>query len=350
MAFDDGRWNQLAETYTKWWSGKLGRPIVGLSRPKAGAKPHSYNWWTAAYPSDVPADKIVNDFRDMMEATDYLADSYPCLLPNFGPGVLCVPLGSTPHVQPDTIWFEPVGDVSIENLQIRMNSDHPWWKRILDITRTACRKLPKSTVVALTDIGGNLDLLASLLGTEALLMDLHDNPNAVRKAVEAITEVWITAYKQLADVITEHRPGLASWAPALWAPGTSYMLQCDFSYMISPKMFDQFVLPDLARCCDFLDYPFYHLDGPGELPHLPLLLGLKKLRGIQWVPGAGNPQASEWPEILQKIIDAGKLIQVFVDCKGALKILDQFPGEHFTFTITDAPDPKDLERLLARTT
>ena len=36
----------------------------------------------------------------------------------------------------------------------------------------------------------------------------------------------------------------------LWAPMRWYPLQCDFSAMISPDMFAEFVLPDLAEQCD----------------------------------------------------------------------------------------------------
>jgi hypothetical protein len=351
MTSTTSRWSTLAEAYRKWWSGTLGRALLGFSRPKPGARPHAYNWWTVQYPFDQPVARIVEDLGDMMEATEYLADAYPYLFPNFGPGALAVPLGSIPHVQPDTVWFEPIAGISIDRLALRMNDGHPWWKRIAQITQTACEQLPAQVPVTFTDLGGNLDILASLVGTEQLLTDVHDHPHHVRRAVDAITETWIREYGRLAAIIGRHRPGFACWAPTLWAPGKTYMLQCDFSYMISPAMFEAFVLPDLVRCCDFLEYPFYHLDGPGELPHLPLLLGIEKLRGIQWIPGAGNPQASDWPEVLKKIIDAGKLVQVFVDCKGALKILDTFPGEHFTMTIGGGnPDPKDLDRLLSKVT
>ena len=66
------------------------------------------------------------------------------------------------------------------------------------------------------------------------------------------------------------------------------MLQCDFSYMISPAMFERFVMPDLAACCDALDHGFYHLDGKGEIRHLEMLLSLERLRGIQWIPATGR--------------------------------------------------------------
>ena len=85
-----------------------------------------------------------------------------------------------------------------------------------------------------------------------------------------------------------------------------YMLQCDFCYMISPEMFAEFVLPELAESCRRLDRSFYHLDGKGELPHLPQLLSIPELGGIQWVPGAGETPYYEWIDVYRAVADAGK--------------------------------------------
>ena len=113
------------------------------------------------------------------------------------------------------------------------------------------------------------------------------------------------------------------------------MLQSDFSYMISPKMFERFVMPDLITCCEALDYPFYHMDGKGQLVHLDLLLSIDKLRGIQWQPGDGQPLADEWLDVLRRIRDSGKLCQVYVTLEGALKIVRELGGKGFLFDILD---------------
>ncbi|HEX7541596.1 MAG TPA: hypothetical protein VF352_05645 [Anaerolineales bacterium] len=59
--------------------------------------------------------------------------------------------------------------------------------------------------------------------------------------------------------------------------------------MISPKMFERFVLPDLETCCAAMDHALYHLDGKGQLVHVDTLLSTPRLRGIQWVPGYSKP-------------------------------------------------------------
>jgi 5-methyltetrahydrofolate--homocysteine methyltransferase len=113
------------------------------------------------------------------------------------------------------------------------------------------------------------------------------------------------------------------------------MLQSDFSYMISPAMFERFVLPDLTALCDVIDDPFYHLDGKGELPHLDMLLSIEKLKGVQWIPGDGQPPPEQWPKVLKKIRDAGKLCQVYVSPQGAQTIVRELGGTGFVLAIND---------------
>ena len=89
------------------------------------------------------------------------------------------------------------------------------------------------------------------------------------------------------------------------------MLQCDFCYMIGPEMFDEFVKPELAACCERLGNAFYHLDGIGQLPHLASMLQIEALKGIQWVPGTGTESEDGWAPVYQQIHAAGKLMQTY---------------------------------------
>ena len=91
--------------------------------------------------------------------------------------------------------------------------------------------------------------------------------------------------------------------------------------MISNEMFREFIEADLRRFTEEIDNVIYHLDGPGELKHLDTILQFPKLKAVQWVPGAGAPDQSQWPEVYQKIHKAGKYIQVWdgYDCIRAVE-------------------------------
>ena len=88
-------------------------------------------------------------------------------------------------------------------------------------------------------------------------------------------------------------------------------------------------MPDLVTCCEHLEHGFYHLDGKGEIPHLNHLLSIERLRGIQWIPGDGQPPPEDWLPLLQRIRAGGKLCQVFTSPEGARKIVRDWAGRAF---------------------
>jgi hypothetical protein len=94
-------------------------------------------------------------------------------------------------------------------------------------------------------------------------------------------------------------------------------------------------MPDLTACCDFLDFAFFHMDGVGQLNHLDQLLSIPNLRGIQWIPGAGQPEPEEWLDVLKKIREAGKLCQVYVTRAGMEKIISALGWQGFYFHINE---------------
>jgi hypothetical protein len=124
------------------------------------------------------------------------------------------------------------------------------------------------------------------------------------------------------------------------------MLQSDFSAMISPQMFETFVLPDLAACCRNIEYAFYHLDGKGQINHLDHLLSLEDLRGIQWIPGEGQPPPSAWLPLLKRIMDAGKLCQLYVSAADARTIVRELGGGGFAFYITDTMAADEADQFI----
>jgi len=191
--------------------------------------------------------------------------------------------------------------------------------------------------------------LASFRTTQSLLFDLLEQPDEVERLCARITELWIRYYDELDALIRPACRGTTCWTP-IWSTGKTYMMQSDFAYMISPDMFERFVVPDLTACCDrqALDHGFYHLDGKGQIIHLDHLLSISRLRGIQWIPGDGQPSPDQWLPLLKRIRDGGKLCQVFVSPEGARTIVQNLGGKGFLLVIGHAdPEFADPEKAQA---
>ncbi len=80
--------------------------------------------------------------------------------------------------------------------------------------------------------------------------------------------------------------GYTSWT-TVFSTKPFEMVQCDFSYMISPDQFDEFIKPTIVEQCKRIPRTIFHIDGPGVLNHLDSILSIEELDGIQWIPGAG---------------------------------------------------------------
>jgi len=234
----------------------------------------------------------------------------------------------------------------IGDLRLASDDSNGWWQRIVALTEAAVARWGGQVAVVHSDLGGNLDILAHLRGSQQLLVDMCDAPEAVSRLCADVTHVWLSCFAQLTAIIAHAGNGFANWGP-MWAPGPTYMLQSDISYMMSPAMFERFVMPDLATCCDAMDYAFYHLDGTGAIRHLDMLLSLPRLRGVQWIPGAPGVPMSRWLPLLKRIRDAGKLCQVDEATPAdVLLIVRELGGRGFLFELP-AMSHDDANHLIA---
>ncbi|PKN84816.1 MAG: hypothetical protein CVU46_12995 [Chloroflexi bacterium HGW-Chloroflexi-8] len=333
--FCSSNWDRIERDWTSWWNGTLQRPIIVIESisPQSNLtlsdiKPH-----LTQFGFEEPVGPILSKIEQNLNKLDYSGDAFPRWHPNFGTGFVALLLGSKPEFIDGTTWYHPAEPESFLTLDEKIDPNNPWliqMEKFIAFANSNWRKF----VLGHTDIGGNLDLLASLRGSQKTLFDLVENPMQVNSWLTQITKVWLNFFNFFESYIPTLQNGQSGWAP-IWAPGRTYMLQCDFSAMISPKMFEKFVVPDLQSCCDHIDYPFYHLDGPGAIRHIDSLIKIEKLKGIQWIPGAGAPPAEEWLPLLEKIRNAGKLCQLFCSLEGAIKIAQSIGGQGFAFCIGD---------------
>lgn len=347
--FSADEWQRIRQDWTDWWQGRLRRPLVWIVTQDDDHPPGNFSNNLLRFPLGTAPDAILDYYQPYLETTHYFGDAFPQWWLNAGPGIAAAFLGSTPHfAETDdwgTTWFEPLSLPALEALQPRCDEDNPWWQHCLAVLRAAVVRWGEQVVIGHTDLGGNMDILASLRGTEALLYDVIDAPEEVSRLTRDITAQWLRFYDEMHAIICQTPLGSSYWS-GYWSPGTGYILQSDFSYMISREMFDRFVLPDLTTCCAHLDYPFYHLDGKGQLKHLDSLLTIPNLRGIQWQPGDGQPSADGWIDVLGRIRGADKLCQVYVTRAGALKIVRELGGQGFQFQIKEPLTPDEAQAFV----
>ena len=312
--FSADRWQQVRMNYMCWWAGELERPLIAVqlsgvepSRPQPAAP-----LLTQATCADftIPAADVIDRLDYELSRCLFLGDAFPYInLDCFGPGVMAAMLGAKVDNSTGHVWFSLQHDVPISDLHFTYNPDNPWLQRVKELCATGMRRWQGQVLMGMTDLGGTLDVLSTFRPGEKLLFDLVDYPDEVKRLVGELHALWHQFYQEINSVLQPTNPGYTDWS-GIYCDRPSYILQSDFSYMIGPAMFNEFVLPELTDSCGRLEYSFYHLDGIGQLPHLDTLLAIKELNGVQWIPGDGSPTCENWPDVYRSIHAAGKLTQV----------------------------------------
>ncbi len=327
--------------WTQWFDGKLKKgPIIYidalLDKPRAPLvavkKPASVEaQWT-------DLDYRMADLRNRFNSLWFGGDAVPAWFPNTGPGSMAACVGPWPTFMPESIWFNELADNRLESIagQMRFDAENRFWKLIQELTRRAIEVSEGDFIVGLSDLGGDLDILASFRCEEKLMVDLIEKPEQVKKCREAIGKLWFTYYDKQNELIKSMgQDGYTTWMP-VWSDKPWSVYQCDASVMFSAAMFEEFVLPELKEKSARMAHSIYHLDGPGEWQHLDLILSVPGISAIQYVSRPGDPPNEDpyWVTKYRKIAEAGKGLFIIGDNPDKfVELANKMPAERLAFHI-----------------
>jgi len=346
-----GNWkSNFEETkkhYTDWWNGKgivltmwehlykEGAPYEDILAPPVHKDMNQF-WfdpqWRAEY------------LHYTMSRNSYLADILPVANTQLGPGSLASVLGAELEGREDTIWIREKEGF---DGQIIFDESNKWWQLHKDLLSACKEKSHGNYMVGCPDLVEGLDVLASLKGSDNVLMDLIMDPDNTLQQLQEINDVYFNVFNEIYDIINVNGE-MAFCYFSLWAPGKVSKLQVDLSIMISEEDFRTFCLPFLREQTEKIDYTLYHLDGVDAIRHLDAVLELKKLNAVQWTPGYGQPQGgnAQWYGLYKKILSEGKSVMANWVTLDELEPLIDNVGNQGLHINVDFKSEKEIEQAL----
>jgi len=363
-------WPRVKERFTAWWGHeKIGYPLLRIAAP--GKPPQTAPESTAqgAPPVSVPerggvspiedrytnAVRITQNYRGYCETHWFLEDSFPAASLNLGPGSMALYLGSEPIFTEETLWYKECIDDWDSFGGIKYDPDNRWWLLHYNMIKTAKKLAGDDFLVTIPDIIENLDIVSALRGPQNLCYDLMDRPGTILDAVAKVDSLYFTYYDAMYDVVKEPDGSSAYTAFNIWGHGRTAKIQCDFCAMMSPDQFREFVQPSLSFQCSRLDNSIYHLDGPDAIKHVPALMEIGRLNGLQWTCGAGQPDGAceRWYPIYDQVREAGKSLWVHIGdggerdwVDGAIRLIKRYGPDCFYLIFPDFKDRKQAEEAV----
>ncbi len=348
-------WDVIRDSLAAWWKQQTPAiPALSITAPRQ--KPLS------APPAKEPKtmldkwmdmDCIASAFEAEAAKTFRGGLAYPYLTTYLGPGSLALFTGSEPDFAETTVWYKTCFKDPAK-VDLKMLFDNPYWLWTLDATRRYLTAGQGKYLVGLPDLVEGLDILACLFGTEELLTFLVDCPDEIHRLLDQLDDIYWQAFDPIYELVKDDRNGNSFIAFRIWGPGKTVKVQCDFSAMISPDMFAEFVCPHLEKQCARADFSLYHLDGPSCIRHLKLLLELvPSLDAVQWSPGAGNPHEfaadpAWWDIIWKPVLASGRSAQVFENPSSLVEPFVREFGWNGVYISTDVNSEAEARVLLEK--
>jgi len=304
-------YDKTYQRFEAFWNREIiDRPPITITLYKPGASPRPIRRYASLEEKWLDIDGRIDEIEYGLESQEFLYDALPVAFPNLGPEIFSAWCGCGYGYGKTTTWSTPViEDWERDYEKARLNMDHPLFKKLVEFTQKLLERGKGRYIVGLTDFHPGGDHLAALRDPENLAVDMIENPEWVKKALNRSVPEYFAAYGAFYQMIHEAGMPTSTWTPIVHN-GTFYIPSNDFSCMISKEMFDEFFLPGIRQECEFMDRSLYHLDGPGSLRHLDSLLEIPQLDAIQWVCGSGNEGYHRWVNVYQKIQSAGKGIEL----------------------------------------
>ena len=271
----------------------------------------------------------VDTYLSKIAGKRFRGETFPVYAPNLGPDMYAALYGGELEYGGVTSWSKPIIHDWSDLDKLKFNTNNKYFQKIEDLTRHALEHCPGKFMVGYTDLHPGGDAARAWRGSLQLCMDLYDAPERVRQLIEIATADFQKIYDHF-DAILKARNQLSVCWLGIPSFGKLHVPSCDWSALISPQNFAEFLLPVLQREVKPMTHNVYHVDGPNVAHHLDYILSVPEIHAIQWVQGMGtNLPILQWAPLIKRVQAAGKSI-----------IVDLQPQELEPFM--DAVDPKGI--------
>lgn len=224
-------------------------------------------------------------------------------------------------------------EVSLEN--------NPWYDKYLEFVEVLTQHGEGRYSVGEPIMRGVTDTIGSLIGQENLACGVLEEPEIMHEAFGRVVEIQ---RKLIADSYERIHPFAGGYNFGfyhIWAPDKVMWYQEDLSALLSPNLFEEFLMETSRRYLEGYKYTLMHLH-PLSFRHLDNILRIESLRVVQINKDVGGPSVHEMVPQFRKVLEAGKNLAIGmgrIDRDDIDAIMDELPRERVAINvISDTPE------------
>ena len=226
-------------------------------------------------------------FLNSVKGKIFRGETFPVYMPNLGPNFYAAVHGAELVFAETTSWCEPIINEYSDLEKIRFSKDNPYYKSMRQLTHAALEVCKGQFLVGFTDIHHGMDCVAAWRGSENLCFDMMLDELMVTQMMQIANEHFLDVYDEFDTLLKAHNQPSVTWMNLPVPNGRMHIPSNDFSFMISPEMFEKFALQSLKDEIKTMTHNVFHVDGKGVANHTDAILSTG-VKAIQWVQGMAD--------------------------------------------------------------
>lgn len=260
-----------------------------------------------AYPSDNIRDRWfdaefqVETYLKSIEGQTFRGETFPVFWPNLGPEIYAAFYGAELEYGEVTSWSKPLVKQwdAIDRLALELHN--VYFTKLDELTRLALERCAGKALVGYTDLHPGVDCAAAWRDPQQLCIDMLESPDEVKRLIEVAIRDFETIYDHFDSMLKAAGQLSVSWM-GIPSFGRMHIPSCDFSSLISSRMFEEFCLPVLQREVKTMTHNVFHVDGKGVAKNIDTILDVPEVHAIQWVQGVGDDYPiMQWVPFIKKV-------------------------------------------------
>jgi hypothetical protein len=324
--------SQRIERYRAWLNREtLDHPLVGLlwepDIPPLPAFLEQVGVGSKISPHQIKPEMFLPYVeRWHQQDAELVSDVIQPFTPAFGMPWVEAIAGCPVVAHPGSLWAAAFLESYDDREPIHFDPENPWLRKLTEFTQAMVDFAGGRFPIALPQMRGPLDTLAAMRGSNRMSLDMLDCPDQVFQILGELADLWIGIAQTVLAVIPPFHGGYCT-RMKMWAPDQAVTPQNDISTLISPRMYEEYVLPWDQKIVDSFPYHSFHMHAT-EYRQVDVLLQLEKLTAIEFTleHTIGGPALEVITPAIKRILGKKPLLLCALDIETADWCLNELPA------------------------
>ena len=218
-------------------------------------------------------------------------------------------MGCEIEVSSQSIWANPLPEGQKPTSVSSLDSNR-WLAKAIEITKVLNQKFAGTYPTAAPQVSGPADMVAALLGSERLCLDMIDDPEKVTSLAQMCTDVWLEIHTRFEKLGCQFYGGYCDPRFQMWAPGMIRVTQDDCALFFSPSRYNEILMPVNRRTFTSCPYSIMHVHSAAAHT-FELIYSISELGAIQIHVDPVGPSVSQMMPTFAKIQQMGRRLIIF---------------------------------------